>query len=41
MSKLNFLKEPASKLKPKDLKGLNVEILPKMRKRIKNCKSIF
>ena len=29
------------KLKPKDLKGLNVEILPKMRKRIKNGKSIF
>ena len=29
------------KLKPKDLKGLNVEILPKMRKRIKNSKSIF
>ena len=27
--------------KAKDLKGLNVEILPKMRKRIKNCKSIF
>ena len=29
------------KLKPKDLKGLNVEILPKMRKRIKYGKSIF
>ena len=29
------------KLKPKDLKGLNVEILPKMRKRVKNGKSIF
>ncbi|MDA9703796.1 MmgE/PrpD family protein, partial [Candidatus Pelagibacter bacterium] len=29
------------KLKSKDLKGLNVEILPKMRKRIKNSKSIF
>ena len=29
------------KLKPEDLKGLNVEILPKMRKRIKNGKSIF
>ena len=29
------------KLKPKDLKGLNVEILPKTRKRIKNGKSIF
>ena len=29
------------KLKPKDLKGLNVENLPKMRKRIKNSKSIF
>ena len=29
------------KLKSKDLKGLNVEILPKMRKKIKNSKSIF
>ena len=29
------------KLKPKDLKGLNVEILPNMRKRIKYGKSIF
>ena len=29
------------KLKPKDLIGLNVEILPKMRKRIKYGKSIF
>ena len=29
------------KLKPKDLNGLNVEILPKMRKRIKYGKSIF
>ena len=29
------------KLKHKDLKGLNVEILPKMRKRIKYGKSIF
>ncbi len=29
------------KLKPKDLQGLNVEILPKMRKRIKYGKSIF
>ncbi len=29
------------KLKSKDLKGLNVEILPKMRKRIKTGKSIF
>ena len=29
------------KLKPKDLKGLNVEILPKMSKRIKNGNSIF
>ena len=29
------------KLKPKDLKGLNVEILPRMRKIIKNGKSIF
>ncbi len=29
------------KLKSKDLKGLNVEILPKMRKRIKKGKSIF
>ena len=29
------------KLKSKDLKGLNVEILNKMRKKIKNSKSIF
>ncbi len=29
------------KLKPKDLKKLNIEILPKMRKRIKKGKSIF
>ena len=29
------------KLKPKDLKGLNVEILPKMRKKNKKVKGIF
>ena len=28
-------------LKSKDLKGLNIEILPKMRKRTKILKSIF
>ena len=38
-----FLKcvQNLKKLKAKDLKGLNVEILPKMRKKIKNGKSIF